>query len=351
MSRVAPVVGRVSSPAELASAVPYLLGFHPRDSLVVVTIQPGSPHMIGLTLRTDLPPPGEESALVNDLAVPLLASRPHAVILVVVCDRHSPRDDGPPGRAAVTAARAALGNLGIAVAHAMWVAATEAGARWMCFDDPDCAGVLPDPRETALAAATTAAGMVTFADREELQRLVAPDDDEALQRRAALLDAAVEAAELGGRSDSSAATRRGRRLVRDAVRAAGQGRFPTDDRELVALAVALCDPLVRDWCLTMCLADSAHAAEQLWLALTRATPPPEVAEPAALAALAAYLRGDGALAGLALERAHDAWPGHNLSTLLRFALQTAVPPERLEQFIADAEADADLALDDDDDDD
>jgi hypothetical protein len=347
MSPSAAVVGRISSPAELAASVPYLLGFHPRDSLVVITIRPGAPATVGLTLRTDLPPAGEEAQLVNELAVPLLASRPESVMLVVVRDVPAGLCEGLPDRTAVTAVREAFGGLGIAVVHAMWVAATAAGAQWACYDEPDCAGVLPDPRGTALAAASAVAGVVTFADREELEKLVAPHDDDALQRRGALLDAAMQAVDFDAGSDGAAAPRRGRKLVYAAVQAAGQGRFPSSDDELVALAAALSDPLVRDASLALCVGATAKGAEQLWLALTRATPPPEVAEPAALAALSAYLRGDGALASIALDRAQEAWPGHNLTTLLRFALQSAIPPERLAQLVADAGADAELSFDDD----
>ncbi|HEY0637743.1 MAG TPA: DUF4192 domain-containing protein, partial [Pseudonocardiaceae bacterium] len=125
------------------------------------------------------------------------------------------------------------------------------------------------------------------------------------------------------------------------------GRLPAGDDEVVRLAVALTDPVVRDRSMKLCLGETADAAERLWQALTRLTPAPEVAEPATLAAVSAYLRGDGALAGIALERAEEAWPGHNLSTLLRFVLAQGVPPSRLSEFLADAVRDAELTLADD----
>ena len=48
-------------------------------------------------------------------------------------------------------------------------------------------------------------------------------------------------------------------------------------------------------------------------ALHDASPDPEAAEPATLLAACALLRGDGALAGIVLDRAQQAWPGHRLS--------------------------------------
>jgi len=335
MNATAPVVARLRDPSQLVAALPYLLGFHPCDSLVVVTIQPGSPPTVGLVLRADLPPPGHEHELAEQFCAPLRARGTDAAMLVVIGGQEC-----VPAAAAVL--RAALAEQGVVVAHAVWAASTASGARWACLDEPDCAGELPDPDASPLAAAAAASGLVTFTGREELQRLVAPDDDAALQRRAHLLDAAVQDA--AADSGDPAAVARDVRLVRAAVAAAADGRLPTDDHEVVRLAVALSEPLVRDCCLGLCLGGTARAAEQLWLALTRATPAPEVAEPATLAALSAYLRGDGALAGMALDRAIQAWPGHNLSTLLDHVLRTAVPPGRLAQFVADATADAELGL-------
>ncbi|HEX2299818.1 MAG TPA: DUF4192 family protein, partial [Pseudonocardiaceae bacterium] len=59
---------------------------------------------------------------------------------------------------------------------------------------------------------------------------------------------------------------------------------------------------------------------------------------AALLALTAYLRGDGALAGLALDAAQQASPDHSLSALLRSALEGGLPPEILRTVAADATA-------------
>ena len=338
MNALAPILDRLRDPAEVVAALPYLLGFHPRDSLVVVTIQPGAPPTVGLVLRADLPPPGAEDELVEQLCTPLRAGDVRAVMLVVVGGR------ADPAPASVGRLRGALAELGVAVVHAMWAASTAPGARWACLDRPAHTGSLPDATGSPLAAATAAAGLVTYADRDELRRLVAPDTEAALQRRAALLDAAVEAADMDRSSAGPSATARDVRLVRDAVLAAVDGRLPAEDHEVVRLAVALSDPLVRGCSLDLCLGELAAAAERLWFALTRATPPPEVAEPAALAALSAYLRGDGALAGMALDRALQAWPGHNLAALVDQVVRAAIPPRLLRQVVRDAHHDAQLDL-------
>src|SRR5262249_41157641 len=110
------------------------------------------------------------------------------------------------------------------------------------------------------------------------------------------------------------------------------------------VASALCDHRVRDACLPWCSGPGAAAAERLWLALVRATPAPERAEPAALLALTGYLRRDGAPASVALEAALDACPHHSLSGLLRAALDGGLSPELLREVARDASRDAAAAL-------
>jgi hypothetical protein len=75
------------------------------------------------------------------------------------------------------------------------------------------------------------------------------------------------------------------------------------------------------------------AAEQLWAALARETPDPEAAEPAALLAVSALLRGDGALANVALDRAERAWPGHRLTRLLRVAAEGGLRPSEVRAWL------------------
>jgi hypothetical protein len=190
-----------------------------------------------------------------------------------------------------------------------------------------------------MAAATVAAGAVTFASREELAGLLTPDPAEALARRGRLLAAADAEHPL----DPATAALRVQRLGQLHAAAAG-GALVLDDAGVVEVASALCDHRVRDGCLAWSVGAGGAAAEQLWLALVRATPAPERAEPAALLACTAYLRGDGALAGLALEVALAACPEHALAGLLRAALDGGLPPDLLRSVARDAAAAAGAVL-------
>ena len=63
----APVL-RMRDPGELCAALPYLIGFHPRDSLVVVAFGGPSGRRVGLTQRVDLPSPEHAPGVCGALA-------------------------------------------------------------------------------------------------------------------------------------------------------------------------------------------------------------------------------------------------------------------------------------------
>lgn len=326
----APPAGRIrlSSPSELIAAVPHLLGFHPHNSLVVLALHD---KRLGLTMRADLVDTEHAPLLADQLLVPMARQQPTGVALVVIGDCPTP-DGDLPHRALVDAVDDVLTGGGLRVVHASWTAQTVHGAPWRCYDDSLCAGTVADPATSPLAAATVAAGAVTFSSREEMAELLAGEDAAALQRRAMLLNAADADHPMSSRLVAQ-------RLARlRQLHQAAAGDLALTDSLIAEVASALCDHRVRDACLPWCTGSGAVAAERLWLALVRATPAPERAEPAALLALTAYLRGDGALAGIALDAALQACPDHSLSGLLRAALDGGLPPEVLRSVAIDAAA-------------
>jgi hypothetical protein len=334
----APVL-RMRDPGELLAALPYLIGFHPRDSLVVVVFGGRSGRRVGLTQRVDLPPPEHAPAVCAALAGNVLHGGPAGAAVLVVGG--APTSGGSvageadlPRAELVAVATAALADRGVPVRTRAWAEGTAAGAPWGCYDGCRCRGTLPDPAATPLAATAVAAGVLVHADRAELERLVAPVADAVLRRRERLLARAVDAALRTGAASADPAAAGA--AVDAALADAAAGRLHLDDGRVLALALALTDPLVRDAALVRSAEPGAEGAEQLWAALTRETPDPEAAEPAALLAACALLRGDGALAGIALDRAERAWPGHRLTGLLRAAWQAGMPPDRVRECLRTA---------------
>lgn len=310
-------VVRIKSPGELFAALPYLFGFRPEDSVVLLA-NAGPGRELGKRLRADLP---ISTDLVDPLSVQMAAAmamdRPASVLILVV----GGSDDGLRTKL-ITMTRRELRIRGVECREAYWTPAIDAGSEWRCLDG-NGVGTLPDPKSTVVAAQLASSGFVAYESRSELGRLYAADDGCVLAARAELIRA--ESARRPSRSDGVAAIRRALTAARSAVPV-------LSDRQLAQIAVALTESAVRDGCMSTAIpagSPGAVAAERLWQALTRSLPAPERAEAACLAAFAAYMRGDGAAAGIAFELASAADESHVLTALLTRALSHGMHPDRL----------------------
>ena len=310
-------VARLRNPGELLAALPYLIGFHPRDSLLFIAFGGSSGRRIELTQRVDLPPADDAPAVCRALAANVLRVAPAGVAVVVVggdpvAAGGVPFGGPPPANDLAGVAKEALVACGVAVQSRTWAAGTGAGAAWACYDTCGCRGAVPDPDTTPLAATAVAAGLVALADRADLEKVVAPTTPGRLRRRARILtravDAALDPADPRGRlgvavdptDGSGEPVPTGHALVERALDEAAAGRLQLDDGRVVALALALSDVEVRDAALARCAASDV----------------------------------DGALAGIALDRAEQAWPGHRLTRLLRAVWAAGIPPERVRECLS-----------------
>lgn len=318
---------RLDELGELIAGIPGLLGFVPADSLVLATFSARDGFRLGPTIRVDLPGIRERLPLVQQLRGALLQNEVAAVTAVVVGGGSADPPDLPHRGLALLLA-GELADLGIRLVHSAWVPRVERDATWRCYEDEECTGQVHDPATSVLAAMQAVDGMVTYASREDMVGVLAPDDEDRVAHRAQLL-----ADHTANATDDP--SDRHDELLAAVDAAAGRDSLPElDDEQIVRLAVALTDPRVRDSCLTLSITDRALGAERLWTVLTRAVPPPERAEPACLLALCAYLRGSAVLAGMALEVAMDADPDHRMAPLLREALDLGTPPDVLRRMIA-----------------
>lgn len=315
---------------ELVAGVPGLLGFVPTDSLVLVTFTYTERLCLGATLRCDLPGPDEPTTIIDRLCTTAANNGAVAAVAVLVGGTTDP-PDVLPHEDLVDLAADLLEDEEVRLLHAVWVPSITEGERWRCYGDDSCTGELPDPRKSILAAAATMAGVVTYRSRASLATQLAADPAADLTRRADLLNARMTTA---GPPDPHADIEELHKALREA---AATPELPTlTDDQVVTLATALSNPEARDDCLALALTDQAAAAERLWTVLVRATPAPERAEPALLLAIAAYLRGEGVLASMAITIALEANPGHQLAELLSMALQSGLPPAELRELLREA---------------
>jgi hypothetical protein len=332
---------RVDDAGELAAGLPHLLGYRPRESVVLVALGGRSGRRVGLTVRGDLPPAEYGRELATTMASRLAGDRPRRALAFVVSE--APDRTGPdlPHRGLVHELVMALDAHGLPLEQAVLVR----GGRWWDFDCPHpcCApeaGTALPPGIGELEVAAVAAGTVVAEDRAALEQRIAPLGWVAA---AGMHQACLRVTgELAGRPVDEWAGEAGRELIRRAVERCRPGpvheRLADDD--VARIVCSLRDLTVRDWALQLSLCDES-AAEALWTECTRRAPSPLDAAPATLLAVSAWLRGDGAMANIALDRALVSDPGYSLAGLLADALAACVPPGRLRAFLVESGRESD----------
>ncbi len=355
---------RLADAGDVAAALPHLLGFRPAESVVLVGLGGASGNRVGLTLRADIPPAEYAAQLARSLAARLDTGGPGSALLAIVSEVPDvpafPESDADPWegldrpldlphRFLAWHLSLALTAYGIALREQLLVR----GGRWWSYDCPEacCApgGGAPVPGGvTELAVASTATGHVLAASREELAaRIARSTGDEAAGMAGTVLRVGEQAADHVMAEGHEAAADRYWEWIIAAVARSGAGRAGErlTDEEIARVAWGLRDRLVRDRALGLALGAGQDAAERLWAECTRRAPPPLDAAPATLLAVAVWLRGDGAMARIALDRALDSDPGYSLAMLLSRGLDGCLPPRDLRAMIVGTLADLG-ALDD-----
>ncbi|MGI5212671.1 DUF4192 domain-containing protein [Plantactinospora sp. CA-290183] len=323
----------VRSTADLLSAVPYLLGFHPAESVVVIALRG---NRVVFVARGDLPGPGaavERTEAAGHLAAIVARQGVEATTVIGY---------GGPERVtpAIDALTAALARVRLPVLDALRVT----GGRYWSYvcTEPGCCppeGTPFDGATSQVAAAATFAGQVALPDRAALVRQVAPVGG---RQRREMRRASRRAEERLGELLARAPARdpRGRRALlragRSAVRAAMDrylaGGQLTDD-ESAWLALLLLHLPVRDHAWQRTGGGEEHL--RLWTDVLRRAEPELVPAPASLLGFAAWRAGQGALASVAVERALDALPDYPLALMLADALQRGLPPSILDDWLDD----------------
>lgn len=297
---------RIACPGDLLAVLPFLLGFHPSDSLVVV-----GTHGTAVTFVARIDLPVDEPAAVAGPVADLVARQDVDGALLV--------GYGPAPRA--DPALVALRDL-LAVPVRAVLRVT--GSRYWSVDRPG-PGVEFDPAASPLAAAAAYAGVVALPDRQALAALVAPAEGSA---RAAMGAAADRARVRLSRLPGALAVRgAGRAAVREAVARQRAGGRLTDD-EVAWLTVLLRTDVVRDFAWQAIDDPVPHAA--LWTDVVRRASPELAAAPAGLLSFAAWRAGEGALASVAAARALEVDPAYSMARLMADILARGVPPSTLD---------------------
>ena len=309
---------QLNRPGALIAALPAVLGFVPEKSLVLVTVDRGE---MGCVMRVDLSSELYDS--VGHVAEVAAAARPDAVIAVVVdAEGAGCRLCNDEYQRLYIALRDCLADNAIELLDFHVVDTVGPDGQWHCLDGSW--GTVDDPSASPLAMAAVLDGRRLYARRDDLQKVVEVTDAAASEALACAIrdqaDVEVDVA----------------RDIEEAVAAAAQAAAGEELSEalIARLARALTEPQVRDVLYALAVGDKAAQAEALWAALSRALPAPWRVEALVLLAFSAYARGDGPLAGVALEAALCCDGTHRMAGMLDTALQSGMRPEQIRELAA-----------------
>lgn len=341
---------RVRGLGEVAAIVPYLLGFRPHESIVVLGMHGRD---VGLTARVDLPAalePGWSDPL--DDALTAIAFHGADRVNVLVASEADALDP-----ALLDELRDLVGLAGLELGDVGW----QRGTRCLPLLDRaegEPGGWLPVDTACQAVAAAAFAGAVALPSREdveaEFERPPGTDPDRLLpfllteedQALADTLLAIDRIAGVRGRPEGGAAPHA--RLPRvlhtatsvlaaarahDACVAEGRAPAPLTDAEVAGLVVALADVTVRDAAWTALDAGEVDG-RGLWLELAHRAPPPYDAAPLFLLGWRWWRRGDLLRARLAAERAARVPGGYSAARLLLDAVSSCVDPATIPRLRA-----------------
>ncbi len=307
----------LTSPHDLLAAIPFLIGYHPQNSLVLVSLKSDA---VGMAMRVDLP---------SDIAIEsydLLASHfvreeAEAALIVAYADRSS----ADPESVLINVS-AALVRAGIDIKESLIVRDNRFRSM-LCTDVACCppeGTQIPDLDTSRIAAEHVIAGhpmpfenvdglvqsisavpsSFEISWQDEVQKFWVSSDVEEVQELQR--DGATAIIDLAGEYRE------------------GRG---AEDRELVARVIGrLSDIQVRDFALGSHSEESADWYWSMWRDLLRIAPRGFVAPVASLYAALAYERGEGALAHKALDRALHDDDQYSLALLLRRVFTAGWPP-------------------------
>lgn len=316
----------LTSAHDLITAVPFLIGFHPTNSLVMISVRDNA---IGMAMRIDIPA-SLESDEINLLAHHFIRDRAEQALLLAYMPDE--RDDGD---SLLISLAAGLLRNGVEVKESIVIS----NGRYrsiICRDRECCSSAgsaMPQIEDSQFAVEHVIAGIpMPFADISELVGSIAADE-QSLSRS---WYHEVDAYSIDEESPDLAALRRDgvevMELLLDEFRI---GRGPTDRRLVARMIGRMSDVQVRDYALGIHSEDTFDLYFMMWRELLKMAPAGFVAPIACIVGAMAYEGGDGALAHKALDRAIEDDEQYPLAALLRRVFNAGWPPESFTQMRAE----------------
>ena len=310
----------VRRPDDLLAVIPYLVGFHPEESIVAVFIHSGR---VVLAARIDLPP--ESAADEVAAQIEYLVNRHEAAALALVAYSAA----SLPAHRLLTRLMDQLGDHELAdvlyVGHGRW---------WSLSCAEDCCPLSGTPFDLSshpVSAAAVFAGLGACANRQELAASISGPPDTELPRLQGLAETLLTELDF---DDASSAARLMVSLVDTAVSDPGA----LDERRALLLALLVTDLRLRDLAWALISPEDAEKYVRLWGAVVAKVPPRLAAAPLCLLGFAAWACGAGALLNCCCERLARVDPDYSLGRLLRDISAQALPPSLWQQMGGELQA-------------
>jgi len=308
----------LTSPHDLLAAIPFLIGYHPQDSLVLVALKDEA---VGMAMRVDIPV-GVSAEGYDLLASHFLRDGADGAFIVAYVGAGAVDPEN-----VLINTSAALVRAGIDIKESLIVRNNR--FRSMICSDLTCCppegSAIPDLGSSRIAAEHVIAGHpMPFENEDGLVQSIAalPSSFESVW--------ADEVQAFWVSSDSEEIRelqRDGAIAIIDLVGEYREGRG-AEDRELAARVIGrLSDIQVRDFALGSHTDESADCYWAMWRDLLRIAPRGFVAPIACLFAAMAYERGEGALAHKGLDRGLGDDDQYSLAHLLRRVFTAGWPPQ------------------------
>ncbi|MFF8576625.1 DUF4192 domain-containing protein [Streptomyces sp. NPDC015408] len=352
------------TPAELADALPYLLGYRPEDSIVLAALRDREGRgRFGGRARLGIPAsPDDWACAAGQLVHGLITGserrgvRPEQMV-AYLCQEPAPGETGRDVmerlRPLAQRLRVECGTLDVPVVEALCISA---GRFWSyCCDDEACcpAEGLPMglPGTSVLAAAATYAGIQVRGSLSDLRARLLPGQTAVAAEQTAALDSAATTLvarilDPDGRSEVARETlETAERVMRRLAGAPPVSGMPAEDLrddhllghdEAAALILGLQDRTTRDRAAGWMEGDEAAPALRLWRALARRCVGPygeHAAAPLTLAGWVAWSTGDELEAREALAMALGADSDYLFARLLHQACNEGLDPESIRRCL------------------
>lgn len=302
---------KVDQPEDLLALMPYLLGFQPAESLVMMVI---ADRLVKVTVRVDLMDGVTEVA--QRFGAIAVTNRASGVVLVAY--------SADPDRADAMLLPIMERLASLRVIEAIY---TDGKRWWSRSCSESCCPAEGTPYESGsnrLAAEAVFHGMTTLGDRSELARLAEgpPEADHPELRK--LTDQMVRTVL---RPDFETRRRRMRDSVADYVTRRQRGdRVELSDRDLVTFALLAMDVRVRDEAWIAMTREDAWIHVELWQQVVARAVRDLATPPLCLLGMAAWIEGQGALQVCCMERAMTINPNYGMVGMLTDLNERAVPP-------------------------